>query len=64
VTLDGLLRDQFVDHFPAKLAQLFEAAGVVVSETVVVETQQMQQRDVDVADVPPPANHMAIALAL
>lgn len=35
-------RDEFADHRAAELAQLFEAAGVVVSELVVIEPQQPQ----------------------
>ncbi len=45
------LRDQFVDHFAAELAELLESAGVVVGQTVVVEAQQVQQRDMDVTDM-------------
>ncbi len=44
-------RDQVLDHRAAELAELLEAAGVVVGEFVVVEADEAQEGDVEVADV-------------
>jgi hypothetical protein len=46
-----LSRDQVLDHRAAELAELLEAAGVVVGEFVVVETEEAQEGDVEIADV-------------
>src|SRR6056297_1607184 len=43
--------DQLFDDFAAELAELFEAASVVIGQLVVVESEQSQQRDVEVANV-------------
>ena len=46
----GWSRDQFIDDLPAKLAELLVASAVEVGELVVIETEEVKQGDVDVAD--------------
>jgi len=45
------LPNQFLNTLPAELAELFEAAGVVVGEFVVVEAEEFEEGDVQIADV-------------
>src|SRR4051812_25264363 len=45
------LRDQFLNHTPSKLGKLLEPPRVEEGELVVIQAQQTQQRDVQVADV-------------
>ena len=45
------LRDELGDDLAAELAELFEAAGVVVGESVVVQAEQFKDRAMHVADV-------------
>ena len=40
---DGLRSgNQIVDNFATKLAELFESAGMIISEFVVIESEQSQ----------------------
>ena len=48
---DFFLRDEPLDHLPAELRELLEAARVVIRELVVVEAEQAQERDAEIADV-------------
>ena len=41
-TIDAISTYQFLNHFAAKLAQLFESPGVIVGQFVVIQTQQFQ----------------------
>ena len=45
------LGEEFGDDLAAELGELFEAAGVIVGEAVVVETEEVEEGNVDVADV-------------
>lgn len=47
----SLLRNQFLDYFTTELAELFESASVVVRQFVVIQPEQTQQRDVEIANV-------------
>jgi len=40
-------RDKFLDDFTAELTELFEAAGAIVGQFVVVEPEQSQQFNVE-----------------
>ena len=44
-------RDQVFDNSAAKLTELFEAAGVKKGESVVIEPEELQKGDMEVADV-------------
>ena len=43
--------DQILDDGPTELAKLLETTGVVKGELVVVETEEAQERDVEIADM-------------
>ena len=43
--------DQLLDYSTAKLGQLFVPSGVVVGEAVVIESEKVKKRDVDITDV-------------
>ena len=45
-----LAREQFLDHLTAGLGQLLEAATVEVCQLVVIQTEQMQQGDMQILD--------------
>lgn len=46
LTTTHRLRNQFANHLTAELRELLEPAAVIISEFVVVEPEQMQQRNV------------------
>lgn len=46
----GLLRDQLANHLAAELTELFETPRVQVRQAVVVQAEQMKQRDTQVTD--------------
>lgn len=43
-------RQQFFNYLPARLAQLLETARVEASQLVVVQTEQVENRGVDVLE--------------
>lgn len=44
------LGDQFTDHLSAELRQLFIATGMKIRQLVIVQSQQVQQGNVQIAD--------------
>ena len=48
---DRFSRNQALDELAAELTELLEAAGVVVGQLVVIQSQKAQEGDVEIADV-------------